>query len=164
MSLFKLNIDKLNLLSLPSFMRKPVMYAFCKVFSKPLKEVYDRFLTRRAEVLFLLKYDSGKYNIERYLNKLFGDGGTDIYITNNNGPSRSYLPQFLPFYLVSEDYYGVADRVYLNQYLPFYIAGLTRTAEFTVHIPESLHGQSDDIRAAVRRLALPSYTFEIVEY
>ena len=40
-----------------------------------------RFMARRQEILFTLKYDSSKYNIERYLNRAFSDGGSDVYIT-----------------------------------------------------------------------------------
>ena len=164
MSLFKLNIDKLNLLVLPTFLRKPVMYAFCGVFSKPLKSIFGRFLTRRAEVLSLLKYDSGKYNIERYLNKSFGDGGTDIYITNESGRPLSYLTQYIPFTIVSDAYAGNVTRSYLTQTIPFYIDPIERGKDFTVHIPSSMHGQRSDIEAAVRRLALPSYEFTIAEH
>lgn len=164
MSLFRLNIDKLNLLMLPTFMRKPVMYAFCKVFSRPLKSVYDGFLARRAAVLFLLKYDSGKYNIERYLNLSFGDGGQDIFITNNGGPERPYLTEYLPFTLLPSEYRGEVVRTYLTHELPFYIDTITRGVDFTVHIPSSMHGRLEDIRATVAGLALPSYAFDIVEY
>lgn len=164
MSVFKINFDKLNLLLLPTMLRRGLMYGLSKALTAPFKTIYGRFLARRAEVLFALRYDSGKYSIERYLNKAFSDGGNDIYITNAERPQQAYLPQFLTFYLHDVDDYGAVERKYLTQYLPFYIDGMSKRVDFTVHIPSSLHASAESIRSAVAGLALPSYTFDIVEY
>lgn len=164
MSLFNVNIDKLNLLVLPTWLRRPAVHAFCQSLSAPMRSIYKRFMERRRQVLFRLKYDSSVYNIERYLNKTFSDGGTDIYITNADRPSGSYLTSYLPFFITDPNHYGVVQRAYLTQSMPFYIDEVQKGIDFTVHIPSSLAQRADDIRSAVSGLALPSYSFEIVTY
>lgn len=163
MSLFKVNIDKLNLLVLPTMLRKPMLYAICKALSSPIKTIYDSFMARRKSTLFALKYDSSKYSIERYLNLAFSDGGMDIYITNVRDTRAKGLPQFIPFYM-RDDVYGTTQRKYMPHSMPFFIDSIAKTADFTVYVPSTLSSQVDNIRAAVDRLKLPPYTFEVVIY
>lgn len=163
MSLFKLNLDKLNLLLLPTSLRRRTMYSFCKAFTKPIRSIYERFAARRREILFFLQYDSGKYNIERYLNKIYSDGGTEIHITLRDARTASYLTQYMPFYIADPDYYPI-QRAYLTQYMPFFIDPRYKEDDFVVHIPQSLSSRIEDVRASVDKLKLPSYTFSIVTY
>lgn len=164
MSLFKVNFEKLTALVIPTALRKPLFFAVCKALASPFKTLHEVFISRRDAVLTLLKYDSSKYNIERYLNITFGDGGEDIYITMAASTDTAYLTEFLPFGIYDPDNYGIVSPTYLSQYLGFYIDAVERGIDFTVHVPTSMHDRADDIKAAVLNLALPSYSFNIVEY
>lgn len=161
---FVLNIDKLAVLLLPMCLRRPLLYAFLKAFGAPLRSLYEAFMRRRQNTLFSLKYDSGKYNIERYLNIAFSDGGDAIYITNDGSGTAAYLPQFIPFFIDDPNFYGEVHHSHLPQSMPFFIDTVTKREDFVVHIPASLSGRTEEIRRAVESLALPSYTFRIVEY
>lgn len=168
MSHFKLNIDKLNLLLLPAVLRKPVIYGFCKAFSKPIKSIYMRFMARRQEILFTLKYDSGKYNIERYLNRSFSDGGNDVYITFYEGKKGTYLSQTLPFCITETSHKGECTGIYLGSvnpvYVPFYIDATAKIPDFVVNVPSYLSSRVSEINNSVSKLALPGYTFSIEIY
>lgn len=127
-----------------------------------------RFMARREEILFTLKYDSSKYNIERYLNRAFSDGGSDVYITFFEGKEGTYLPQMLPFCIAETSHKGERSRVYLGGvnpiYTPFYIDATAKIPDFVVNVPSYLSSQESEIRNAVSKLALPGYTFSIEIY
>lgn len=164
MRLFDINIHRLTRLVLPTALRRPLVLAFEKAVAAPVASILRRFQSRRTELLNLLKYDASTYNIERYLNKTFADGGTSIYITNVVGWEAAYLTQYTPFFLYDPNAYGPIDRAFLTTYLTAYLDAEEKTADFVVHIPQSLGHKTEDIRASVENLCLPSYTFDIVEY
>lgn len=164
MSLFNIDIDKLNLLLLPTMLRKKGLYGICKALSAPVRRIYKRFMAERENVLELLRYDASKYNIERYLNKRFGDGGKDIYIQNVTSQTALYLDFYLTEYLAMSGFYDDPSRAYLGEYLDFYIDPIEKSADFVVYIPTSLASVEDDIRSAVEQYALPALTFDIKTY
>lgn len=164
MSRFKVNIDKLGLLLLPTALRKALMYAWVKAIGAPLKTIYTAFMDARDGLLFWLQFDSSKYDIERYLNTVFSDGGSEIYITLTEPSDTVYLTEYLPFTINDPEAYGPTTQIYLTEWLGFYLDAVDRGVDFTVHIPESLHDKAADISAAVGRLALPSYAYNVVEY
>lgn len=164
MSRFRVNIDKLGLLLLPTALRKELMYAWVKAIGAPLKTIYSAFMAARDGLLFLLQFDSSKYDIERYLNTVFSDGGDEIYITLAPSSDTLYLTEHLPFFINDPEAYGQATQVYLPEFTDFYLDVVDRGVDFTVHIPDSLNGRSGDIEAAVSRLALPGYEFDVLEY
>lgn len=164
MSRFKIDINKLGLLLLPTSLRKPLLYAYTKAVAAPLRTIYSAFMSARERTLFALQYDSSVYNIERYLNIVFSDGGEAIYITLADNSDTAYLTKFVPFTLYDPDAYGPVSQIYLTEWLGFYLDAVERGVDFVVHIPAALSGQRDNIAASVRSLALPSYAFQIVEY
>jgi hypothetical protein len=171
MNLFNVEWDKLNVLLLPTFMRKMRLFAFVKAATKPLWTIYRRFADNRAETLFILQFDTSKGNVERVLNKRFETDG--IYITNNAtvDDDTVYLSNddiaHLPVYLGSLVSLTPVEHTYFDDtlYLDFYIDPKAVFADFTIMVPVAVDAVwHDEIIRFAALFILPGFRFSIVTY
>ncbi len=172
MKLFDVDWNKLNLLLLPTFLRKKVIYAFLHAVTAPVWTLYNLFYAKRLETLFLLRYDTSKRNVEIVLCKKFECEG--IYIINNNAVDDAlYLSDnedetvYLPDFLSEQGYIVQVETIYLDDetYLPFYIDGEIKTADFTIMVPNDVYSvYASEIRSYAELFALPGFMFDVVSY
>ena len=158
---FEVDWDKLNLLLLPTFLRKPVLFAFLKAATAPVWTIYTRFFNQRTETLFLLRYDTSKGNVERVLRIKFNDDG--IYIINNNNVDNAlYLDFYLDGYLSGQGYVVETITAYLEEYLPFELEVPVMKPDFTIMVPLSTYNESaDEIRRYAAHFVLPGFYFDV---
>ncbi len=171
MNLFNVEWDRLNVLLLPTFMRKIRLFAFIKATTKPQWTVYRRFSDNRNETLFILQYDTSKGNVERVLRRKFESN--DIYITNNATVSDStvYLSDdavaFLPVYLGAVLSLAPVAQTYFDDtlYLDFYINPHNVLADFTIMVPVDVDAvyHNEIIRFAAL-FTLPGFRFTVETY
>lgn len=100
MNVFNVDFDKLNLELLPTFLRKPLLFAFLNAATAPIERIWNAFLFCQEDTFFLLKYNPSKRNLEIALRRRFDDEG--IFIENSELEPKivtAYLPKYLPFQL-----------------------------------------------------------------
>ena len=163
MRVFEVDWDKLNLLLLPTFLRKPLLFAFLKAATAPVWTTYRHFYESRTETLFLLRYDTSKGNVERVLRKKFEDEG--IYIVNNNNVDNAlYLDFYLDGYVNEQGYVVETQTAYLDRYLDFYLDPPMLKADFTIMVPtETFSAFESEIRRYAAMFVLPGFLFEVVK-
>jgi len=161
MKVFDVDWDKLNLLLLPTFLRKPLLFAFLRAVTAPIWTIYRNFYKSRTETLFLLRYDTGKGNVERVLRKKFEDEG--IYIVNNNDVDNAlYLDFFLNGYVNEQGYVIETQTAYLNRYLDFYLDPPILKADFTIMVPANTYDAwENEIRRYASMFVLPGFLFDV---
>jgi len=164
MKVFEVDWDRLNLLLLPTFLRKPLLFAFLRAATAPVWSIYGRFYKSRTETLFLLRYDTSKGNVERVLRKKFEDEG--IYIVNNNAIDNAfYLDFYLDGYLNEQGYVVETETVYLDCYLDFYLDPPILKTDFTIMVPaatfDAWEKEIKEIRRYAAMFVLPGFLFDV---
>ena len=161
MRVFEVDWDRLNLLLLPTFLRKPLLFAFLRAVTAPVWSIYKHFYKSRTETLFLLHYDTSKGNVERVLRIKFEDNG--IYIVNNNDVDNAlYLDFYLDGYLSAQGYITETETAYLDEYLPFYLEVPIMKPDFTVMVPEqTFYARENEIRRYTAMFTLPGFYFDV---
>jgi hypothetical protein len=66
----------------PTRYKKPRLLSWIGVVFTELNDMYLQFLNKRCEELFLASADGTTIKLEKILNMLFNNNGTEIYITN----------------------------------------------------------------------------------
>ena len=134
MNVFNVNFDKLNLELLPTFLRKPLLFAFLQAKTAPIERVWHEFLIHQADIFFLLKYNPSKRNVEIALRRRFNDEG--IFIQNAKPNEGLHLDFYLPAYIENAGHETQTETAYLNQYLPFYLEKEIPADDFTIFVPK----------------------------
>jgi hypothetical protein len=169
MRLFSVDWDRLNLLLLPTFLRKRLLNAFLQAVTAPIWTIYTWFFAQRTETLFLLRYDTSKRNVELVLRKKFNEEG--IYIINNNNVDDAiYLTEndnemvYLPVYLSEQGYISTIETIYLDDdtFLDFYIDAELKTPDFIIMVPSPIYvAYADEIRKYAALFTLPGFSFDV---
>jgi len=171
MRLFDVNWDRLNLLLLPTFLRKPLVFAFLRATTAPIWTIYRYFIANRAETMFILKYDTSKGNLERALNIRFETTG--IYVVNSDlyVDDTVYLSDeniaFIPFYLGTIIDLAGIERTYFDDtlYLDFYIDPKIALVDFIIMVPAAIDViYHDEIVRFAQFFTLPGFRFTIQTY
>ncbi|NDV45515.1 hypothetical protein D0T49_00410 [Paludibacter sp. 221] len=163
MSVFKVDWNKLVLLLLPPALRKARIYAFLSAAIEPLRETYYRFENTRAETDFLLKYNTGKRNVEIALRARFNDDG--IYIENVKPREDLALPFYLVDYLKTPGYDDAIEKSVLPAYLPFHIDPERTVTDFIIYVPETTYlTGAQAIYDFASYFVSPCFTYEVKRY
>jgi len=121
MNVFNIDFSKLNLQLLPTFLRKPLLFAFLRAATAPIERIWHVFVRQQEDTFFLLKYNPSKRNVEIALRRRFGDEG--IYIDNSG-------------------FHSEVETAYLDQYLPFYI-DKPIVSHFIIYVPERTYNETN---------------------
>jgi len=163
MNVFRVDFDRFILLLLPTFLRKPRIFAFLRAAIAPLHALHADFSRKRDNTLFLLKYDTSKRNVELALRKRFNDGG--IYIDNAVKNEGLYLDFYLDAYLQEPGYNTVIKTAYLDLYLDFYLDEQQMTDDFTIYVPELTYLTSAQaIYEFASYFVLPGFKYSVQRY
>jgi len=134
MNVFKVDFDKLNLELLPTFLRKPRLFAFLQAATAPIERIWSAFLFQQSETFFLLKYNPSKRNLEIALRKKFDDNG--IYVENAEPNEGLHLDFYLDDYIENAGFQTETKTAYLDEYLDFYLDEEIPSNDFTIYVPE----------------------------
>lgn len=92
---YKVDFDKLILLLLPTFLRKPKLFGFLKALLTPLsgtnQSIYYRWSQMREENLRILKYNSQKCYLRGALNDRYDRDLRRITIGNTTNKAQDYI-------------------------------------------------------------------------
>lgn len=88
---YKVDWNKLILLLLPTFLRKPVIFGYLKVLISPVKNLDYQWSRMREENLKKLQYNSQKCYLRGALNDAFDKEDRRITITNTVNKTQDYI-------------------------------------------------------------------------
>ena len=163
MSVFNVDFSKLNLELLPTFLRKPLLFAFLQASTAPIERIWSAFLFQQSETFFLLKYNPSKRNVEIALRRRFNDNG--IYIENTKPKEGLYLNFYLPAYIKNSGFHTETKTAYLPQHLPFHLEKPIATPHFTIFVPELTYLTSARaIFDFASFFVLPGFRYNVVRY
>lgn len=112
---YKVDINRLVLLLLPTFLRKQVMAQFIYSMVSPIKTIYNDWLAMRTSNLYILEHNGQVCYLRKVLNDAFDPELRRIEIADGNEFKRDYIytmaeqkPRFIgKFYIRSRlDYEG----------------------------------------------------------
>ena len=163
MSVFKVDWKKLVLAITPTFLRGEFMRSLLFSAIRPLHLLWVQFEERRNETEFLVKYDTGRRNLEIALRKRFNDEG--ISVTNALQKEGLHIPFYLPSYFESAGYSSDGVQSYLPQYMPFFMVKTTRTDDFVISVPALTYLKyRDKISDFASYFVLPGFQYSVKSY
>lgn len=154
---YKVDWDRLVLLLLPTFLRKPVLFGYLKALISPIgvspDSVHYRWLQMRESNLKKLSYNGQRCYLRGALNDVADKNLRRIYIdeTQNNEPDYIYTPdENLDVYLGIM--YIESDFNYSNT-----------TVDFLVYVPESVwQAKENEINAVLEFYTLAGKSYKII--
>lgn len=148
----------------PTRYKKPRLLSWIGVVFTELNDSYFKFLENRCEFLFLTSADGTTIKLEKLLNVLFNNNGTEIFITN-------FLLEIetLPIFQRDEDtgnfenYIYTRDGVITGGTQPhvFRKSEVQSSTNFVINIPNSL---ASTINIEALKLLVEKYRFAFVTY
>lgn len=153
---YKIDWDRLILLLLPTFLRKPVLFGFVKSLLAPVSKLHYKWsLTVRDENLEKLSYNGQRCYLRKVLNDKW-DGDDDlrrIYIGDTQNTVQTYL------YTSAENLQVYLGTMFLEN--EFNYAGTS--VDFLVYVPQSiLDLKENEIIAAVNFYKLAGKQYNII--
>jgi len=163
MNVFNVDFDKLNLELLPTFLRKPLLFAFLQATTAPIERIWNAFLFQQSETFFLLKHNPSKRNLEIALRRRFADNG--IYIENAKPKEGLYLGFHLQAYIKNSGFQTETETAYLPKHLPFHLEKPIKTPDFTIYVPELTYRTSARaIFDFASFFVLPGFRYDVQRY
>jgi hypothetical protein len=150
---YKIDFDRLILLLLPTFLRKPVLFGFLKAMVFSVSSLYDLWKQLRVTNLKKLSYNSQRCYMRGALNDVADPFDRRIYIDEVPALDENYLYQpeeNLDFYL---------DTMWLD--LNYTEQG--ETVDFLVYVPESVKAtKENEIIATLEFYKLAGKTYKLL--
>lgn len=150
---YKVDFDKLILLLLPTFLRKPKLFGYLKGLVAPVATLYEIWVKLRDENLNLLQYNSQRCYLRGVLNDRYDPDQRRITISNTSNKVQDYI------YTVSENTPVFLGTMFLET--EFNYAGTT--VDFIVNVPqEILNKNTNKIVAKVEFYVLAGKSYQII--
>lgn len=151
---YKIDWDKLILLLLPTFLRKPVMFGYLRALITPIASLHYRWSRIREDNLKKLKYNGQRCYLRGALNDRCDFELRRIYIDEVPEPNLNYIYQpgeNLDYYL---------DTMYLD--LDFTEGG--EIVDFVVYVPNDIMNKINEIKATLEFYKLAGKLYKIQTY
>jgi len=151
---YKINFDKLVILLLPTFLRKPRIIAFLSLFSAELKNLHNAWLVKKTEDEKWLNHNSQVCYLRKILNDKFDDLKRRIIITDGQLYERQYI------YTLGEKKPKYLGKMYLRQASDYADTGI----DFFVILPKdiSIEQNKYKLEAFINRYRLASKRYKVI--
>lgn len=150
---YKVNYDKLVLLLLPTFLRKPKLFGYLKALISPIKSLHYRWSRIRIDNLKTLSYNSQKCYMRGVLNDRYDPDLRQITITSTGNKPQDYIyteAENLPVYL---------GTMWIEP--EFNYEGTT--VDFLVNVPQDIMNEKiNEIVATIELYVLGSMKYQII--
>ncbi|MGM8362143.1 hypothetical protein ACSV4D_09535 [Flavobacterium sp. ARAG 55.4] len=149
---YKVDWDRLILLLLPTFLRKPVLFGYLRALISPIASLHYIWLRMRDDNLNKLSYNSQRCYLRKALNDKCDPELRRIYIDEVPEVNENYIYQ-------SEenlDYY--LDTMWLD--LDYSEGG--ETVDFIVFVPNDVTNKIIEITAILEFYKLPGKLYKII--
>lgn len=148
---YNLDIKKLAVLHLPTFLRTPEMVAWVQCISAPLVNVHDDFVGNRNANIYNLAYNGQVCKLRAALNDISDRNQRRIYIDDGDKHQRAYI------YTVGEKKPKYLGTIYLYNDADYDDTGV----DFTVWIPTDLSREIYKMEALINFYKLASKRYKI---
>ncbi|BFM42665.1 hypothetical protein CFS9_13060 [Flavobacterium sp. CFS9] len=148
---YKVDWDKLILLLLPTFLRKPVLFGYVRSLITPIASLHYKWSRIREDNLKKLSYNGQRCYLRGALNDRCDSELRRIYIDEVPEPNLNYIYQpeeNLDYYL---------DTMYLD--LDFTEGG--EIVDFVVYVPNDLMNKINEIKATLEFYKLAGKLYKI---
>lgn len=159
---YRIDLNNYLLFFLPIHKRKPRIIAFCKCIIKQITYSQNQFQDYKDSISEKLSYNFQVIYLERILNIKFNNGRSGIYITQGN--------EFDELFLFNNSEVAADENYFFNQnenaqsiYL-FNKAEYASQVDFQVHIPSSLNGIIDQVKAWINFYKMAGTRYEIIQF
>ena len=135
---YNVNWDRLTLLLLPTFLRKPVLFGYIKALISPIAHLHDEWQLEREENLKILSYNSQKCSLRKALNDKSDNDSRRIYLDKVPPTQNVYIytkNEYLDLYLdtiyIDLDYTAGGETVNGVVYVPLEFKDTNKMHEIT---------------------------------
>lgn len=151
---YKVDYDKLILLLLPTFLRKPKLFGYLKALVSPIASLYDEWDINRADNLKILKYNSQRCYLRGALNDRYDNDLRRITISNTSNRTQDYI------YTEGENTPVFLGTMFLET--EFNYAGTT--VDFIVNVPQYIIAKKKQtaIEATIEFYVLAGKSYKII--
>lgn len=150
---FKVDWDKLVLLLLPTFLRKPKLFAYVKALVSPIESLHYRWKQMREANLKKLSYNGQKCYLRGALNDYCDPELRRIYINNTENLSPDYI------YTQDENLDVYLGTMYIDNEFNY----STTTVDFLVFVPWNvLNDKINEITALLEFYTLAGKSYQII--
>jgi len=150
---YKVDFDKLILLLLPTFLRKPVLFGYIKALIAPIASLHYKWSKMREDTLKKLSYNSQRCYLRGVLNDRYDPVLRRITLERTGNKEQDYIytpAENMPIYL------GV---MWLEQ--DFNYAG--STVDFLVNVPRDImNAKINEIVATLEFYVLAGKQYQII--
>lgn len=149
---YNIDFNKLAVLMIPSFLRKPILAAYLQSLLVPLETLHAEWLQKRSDDWYALNHTGQVYSLRNVLNDKLDEGSRRISISDGNAYPRKYIyttPENKPVFL---------GKLFINQNSEFLNTGF----DFIVHAPqEIIDTKINELNALIIKYKLASKRYKI---
>ena len=152
MRIFELNLRRLVILLLPTFLRKARLVAWLQILIAPLEQLQYSFNQKRNSDLVTLTHNGQKCYLRKILNDTFDQGLRRIRIEDMTHFNAVYIyteAENQPIYL-AEKYLYTSGEMQVNG------------VNFSVYIPNELRAREVEIKALIEAYKIASKRYIII--
>jgi hypothetical protein len=150
---YRVNFDKLILLLLPTFLRKPVLFGFVRALIAPIASLHYKWLIMRDENLIKLSYNSQRCYLRKALNDKYDPELRRITIDGTLETTQDYI------YTSAENLDVYLGVMYLEQDFNY----SNSTVDFLVNVPgQLLNDKINEITATINFYKLPGKSYKLL--
>lgn len=152
---YKIDWDRLLLLLLPTFLRKPVLFGYIKALVSPIASLHYQWELFRDDNLNTLSYNGQRCYLRKVLNDKCDNDERRIYISNTAQIEQDYL------FTKAENLDVYLGTMFLDT--EFNYAGTT--VDFLIYVPQVLKQFNENkIIALLEFYKLAGKSYNIVYY
>lgn len=150
---YKVDWDRLLLLLLPTFLRKPVLFAYIKALVSPIASLHYSWERYREGNLKKLSYNGQRCYLRKALNDYCDPDLRRIFIGDTQGSEPDYL------YTQEENLDVYLGTMYLETEFNY----STTTIDFLVNVPQDvLDAKINEITALLEFYKLAGKSYQII--
>lgn len=150
---YNIDFQKLSVLSVPSFLRKPILTAFLQSLLVPIENLHLAWLQKRLDDWYIMNHTGQVYSLRNVLNDKLDEGSRRIFITDGNAYPRKYI------YTTAENKPTFLGKLFIYQNSEFLNTGY----DFVVHAPqEVIDTKINELQALIIKYKLASKRYQII--
>jgi len=150
---YKIDFDRLILLLLPTFLRKPVLFAYVKALMSPMASLHYKWGQMRAENLKTLSYNSQRCYMRGALNDRYDPDLRRITIDGTLNIEQDYI------YTQAENLDVYLGVMYLEQEFNY----VNSKVDYLVNVPrELMNTKLNEIVATIEFYNLAGKQYQII--
>lgn len=150
---YKVDFDRLVLLLLPTFLRKPVLFGYVRALITPIASLHYKWSRMRDDNLTKLSYNSQRCYLRKALNDKFDPLSRQITIGSTLNLDQDYI------YTPAENLDVYLGTMWLEQDFNYSSTGV----DYLVNVPRDImNSKLNEILAVIEFYNLPGKQYQII--